>query len=95
MAAHRIHPSPAEQVRARLADHKRAGVPFDVAWPRATFRLYVRGGDSAAWHAALADLGVVAEFRAAYEDRPTPLARLAGLSIEELVAAGNRGLAAA
>lgn len=87
MAARRIHPTVPQQVRDRLADHKAAGVSFDVAWERAIYRLYVRGIESRDWHAALE--ATRDEWRAAYEGQWTPLAPLAGLGIEDLLAGGQ------
>ena len=91
MAAPRIHPTVPQQVRARLEANKSAGVAFDAAWERALHRLdYVRGEDSRAWREAMA--ATREEWHAAYDEQWTPLAALAGLSLEELVAAGRDGL---
>lgn len=92
VAARRLHPTPPQQVRAKLAASKAAGVEFGATWADATTCLYIRGEECRAWREALRDPDVVREFRAAYEDAPSPLAPLAGLSLDEVMAAARYGL---
>jgi hypothetical protein len=63
---------------------------FDVAWERALYRLEVRGADSSTWRAAMTE--TKDEWKRAYYDEPRALAALAGLSIDELLAAARFGV---
>jgi hypothetical protein len=53
-----------ERVRTVLADHRRAGVAFEVAWPRAV-------GSIVDYYVRAAVANTRASWASAYDDRPT------------------------
>ena len=76
-------PPPHVQMREQLARRRRAGVPFDMAWEAAYARIRWPHENPTRRQHKEALLGAKEEWRAAYEQRETPLSRALRAVTEE------------
>lgn len=74
MAQPQKHPTPAQQLARLLADRKRRGLTWDDAWIEIYHEIrWPAGSDYTQWQTAIS--ATLPEWRAAYEDRESPIAR--------------------